>query len=81
MTRLFQFAAVVLASLACIEPALSQQWPTRPMTMVVPFSAGGPADTVGRILAPHLSELLGQQVVIENVGGTEHAGRDGRGEI
>jgi len=40
------------------------------MTMVVPFSAGGPADTVGRILAPQLSELLGQQVVIENVGGS-----------
>jgi len=37
--------------------------------MVVPFAAGGPADTVGRILAPPLSEQLGQQVVIENVGG------------
>src|SRR5271165_4289275 len=69
MARLLQFAALVLAGLACIEPALSQQWPTRPMTMVVPFAAGGPADTVGRILAPRLSELLGQQVVIENVGG------------
>ena len=38
--------------------------------MIVPFAAGGPADTVGRILAPRLSELLGQQVVIENVGGS-----------
>jgi tripartite-type tricarboxylate transporter receptor subunit TctC len=37
--------------------------------MVVPFAAGGPADTVGRILAQRLSELLGQQVVVENVGG------------
>src|SRR5437870_10777836 len=37
--------------------------------MLVPFAAGGPADTVARILAPGLSELLGQQVVIENVGG------------
>src|SRR5271166_4005964 len=70
MARLLQFAAVVLAGLECTEPALSQQWPTRPMTMVVPFAAGGPADTVGRILAPRLSELLGQQVVIENVGGS-----------
>jgi tripartite-type tricarboxylate transporter receptor subunit TctC len=70
MARLLQFAAVVLAGLECIGPALSQQWPTRPMTMVVPFAAGGPADTVGRILAPRLSELLGQQVVIENVGGS-----------
>ena len=47
----------------------AQSWPTRPMTMVVPFAAGGPMDTVGRILAPRLGELLGQQVVIENVGG------------
>jgi tripartite-type tricarboxylate transporter receptor subunit TctC len=70
MARLLQFAAVVLAGLECIGPVLSQQWPTRPMTMVVPFAAGGPADTVGRILAPRLSELLGQQVVIENVGGS-----------
>jgi tripartite-type tricarboxylate transporter receptor subunit TctC len=38
--------------------------------MVVPFSAGGPADTVGRILAPRLSEILSQQVIIENVGGS-----------
>ena len=37
--------------------------------MVVPFAAGGPMDTVGRILAPRMSELLGQQVIIENVGG------------
>ena len=47
----------------------AQSWPTRPVTMVVPFAAGGPMDTVGRILAPRLGELLGQQVVIENVGG------------
>ena len=65
-----QLAAAALAVLACSAPALSQQWPSRPMTMVVPFAAGGPADSVGRILAPQLSELLGQQVVIENVGGS-----------
>jgi tripartite-type tricarboxylate transporter receptor subunit TctC len=41
-----------------------------PVTMVVPFAAGGPADTVGRILAPGLSELLGQQIIVENVGGS-----------
>src|SRR5262245_62453224 len=38
--------------------------------MVVPFAAAGPADTVARILAPGLSDLLGQQVIIENVGGS-----------
>jgi tripartite-type tricarboxylate transporter receptor subunit TctC len=71
MARLPRFVAVALvAGLNCAGPALSQDWPTRPVTMVVPFAAGGPADTVGRILAPGLSELLGQQVVIENVGGS-----------
>src|SRR5262245_28612201 len=67
LTRLMAGAIVVSLS---IGVAQSQEWPTRPVTMVVPFSAGGPADTVGRILAPGLSELLGQQVIIENVGGS-----------
>src|SRR5471030_421610 len=47
----------------------AQEWPTRPLTMVVPFAAGGPIDVLGRILQPHLSEALGQQVIIENVSG------------
>src|SRR5262249_9456848 len=46
-----------------------RDWPTRPVTMVVPFAAGGPMDTVGRILALGLSETLHQQVIVENVGG------------
>jgi tripartite-type tricarboxylate transporter receptor subunit TctC len=58
------FAATLLSSLA-----QAQSWPTRPITMVVPFAAGGPMDVVGRIMAGSLSERLGQQVVIENVGG------------
>src|SRR5262249_54103 len=44
-------------------------WPTRPVTLVVPFAAGGPMDTVGRILALRMSEIFRQQVVVENVGG------------
>ena len=48
---------------------MAQDWPTRPVTMVVPFAAGGPADAVGRILASHLSDVLGQEVIVENVGG------------
>ena len=70
MLRVFQFAAGALIGLQLVPPALSQEWPTRPMTMVVPFAAGGPADTVARILAPRVSELLRQQVIIENVGGS-----------
>src|SRR5713101_1985250 len=69
MRQLLYVAAVVVGALVPIAPALAQDWPTRPVTMIVPFAAGGPADTVGRILAPRLSELLGQQVIVENVGG------------
>ena len=49
--------------------ARAQDWPTRPVTMIVPYAAGGPVDTVGRIMAVGLSETLGQQVIVENVGG------------
>jgi tripartite-type tricarboxylate transporter receptor subunit TctC len=50
-------------------PGTAQNWPTRPVTMVVPFAAGSASDTVARILGARLSEVLGQQVIIENVGG------------
>src|SRR4051812_24358425 len=60
-------AVAFLAVLAL--PAGAQTWPTRPVTMVVPFAAGGPMDVVGRIMAQSLSEQLGQQVIVENVGG------------
>jgi tripartite-type tricarboxylate transporter receptor subunit TctC len=49
--------------------ASAQDWPSRPVTMIVPYAAGGPVDTVGRIMAQGLSEVLGQQVVVENIGG------------
>jgi tripartite-type tricarboxylate transporter receptor subunit TctC len=50
-------------------PASAEDWPARPVTLVVPYAAGGPVDTLARILAARLSEILGQQIVIENVGG------------
>jgi tripartite-type tricarboxylate transporter receptor subunit TctC len=50
-------------------PAFGQTWPSRPVTMVVPFAAGSSSDIVGRIIAPRLSELLRQQVIVENIGG------------
>jgi tripartite-type tricarboxylate transporter receptor subunit TctC len=59
----------VAAVLALLTPARAEVWPTRPLTMVVPFGPGGPGDVLGRILAPRLAEVLGQPVVIDNVGG------------
>jgi len=53
----------------CVSPAAAQTWPERPMTMVVPFAAGGGTDLLGRIVAKQLAEVLGQHVVVENVGG------------
>ena len=50
-------------------PVQAQDWPRRPVTMVVPFAAGGATDIVARLLSLRLSELLGQQVIVENVGG------------
>jgi tripartite-type tricarboxylate transporter receptor subunit TctC len=59
------FATLVTA----ITPARAQDWPTRPVTMVLPFAAGGPLDVVGRLVAARLSQILDQQVVVENVTG------------
>jgi tripartite-type tricarboxylate transporter receptor subunit TctC len=61
--------ALVIGVWLATSPVLAQSWPTRPVTMVIPFAAGGGTDATGRILAPRLSELLGQQVIVENVGG------------
>jgi tripartite-type tricarboxylate transporter receptor subunit TctC len=60
----------VLALAVFAAPVLAQDWPARKaVTMVVPFAAGGPVDTIGRILASGLTETLGQQVIVENAGG------------
>lgn len=67
------FVAVVAVSIAVIAthlaPAQAQQWPTGPVTMIIPFAAGGPTDVLGRIVGERIQKSLGQQVVIENVGG------------
>ena len=62
--------AIAGAMAIIATPAPAQDWqPTRPVTMIVPFAAGGQVDVLGRVIAPRLSEILGQQVVVENVGG------------
>ena len=67
------FQIRMLAALALLAaasaPAAAQTWPERPLTMVIPFAAGGAVDIMGRILAARLGEVLGQRVIIENIGG------------
>ncbi|MBX9826641.1 MAG: tripartite tricarboxylate transporter substrate binding protein [Xanthobacteraceae bacterium] len=67
--RLFRLVAPALLILAQLGAATAQEWPTRYITAIVPFGPGNSVDLVGRLLAARMSELLGQQVIVENVGG------------
>lgn len=62
-------AIVFIGTLVVSGLAQAQDWPTRPVTMIVPFAAGGTTDIVSRIVGHALSERLGQTVIIENLGG------------
>ncbi|GGH11360.1 hypothetical protein GCM10007036_08360 [Alsobacter metallidurans] len=66
MKRLLIATAALLAATAAGH---AQAYPTKPITMVVPFAAGGPTDIVARIVSEHMSRTLGQQIVVENVAG------------
>ena len=70
-------AAVVIAFIAAIGPAHAQSYPTRPVTIIVPYPAGGPTDQVARQVAPKMGAKLGQNFVVENLsgGGTNIAGQ------
>jgi tripartite-type tricarboxylate transporter receptor subunit TctC len=62
--------ALAFAGLAALMGhAAAQNFPTHPMTMIIPFAAGGPTDVLGRVVGQRMSEILGQQIVVENVGG------------
>src|SRR5262245_1152095 len=59
----------VLGVLAFAAPGLAQQYPSRVVTLIVPYPAGGPTDQLARVLAPALSDKLGQNFIVENVSG------------
>jgi tripartite-type tricarboxylate transporter receptor subunit TctC len=70
MMRTFLTAAVLVgAALGLAAPSQAQQFPTRPVTVIVPFAAGGPTDVIARIVGDHMGKTLGQQVIVENVVG------------
>jgi tripartite-type tricarboxylate transporter receptor subunit TctC len=77
MRKLLSLAIAVLA--ASILPAAAETYPSRPITIVVPFPAGGPTDTLGRVLADGMTRALGQSVIIENLTGA--AGTIGVGHV
>lgn len=69
LSRLGASLAFALFLSLAASPASAQNYPNRPITLIVPFAAGGATDAIARILAEPLSQDLGQQVVIESVGG------------
>src|SRR5919197_179057 len=69
MKSLLSAGEAMFALALALPAAQAQTYPSRPITVVVPFPAGGPSDVVARIVTEHMSKILGQQMVIENVGG------------
>jgi tripartite-type tricarboxylate transporter receptor subunit TctC len=62
-------AGIAAGAILTASASFAQTYPERQITMIVPFAAGGPTDTVGRLIAEKMSADLGQQVIVENVGG------------
>ncbi len=72
--------ALTIGSLiASVFPAAAETFPERTITLVVPFAAGGSTDLVSRLVAASMSKTLGQQVIVENVGGA--GGNLGAGQV
>jgi tripartite-type tricarboxylate transporter receptor subunit TctC len=69
MPRMCAIGAAVALALAGVATASAQSYPNRPITMIIPFAAGGPTDILGRLVGQRMGETLGAQMVIENVGG------------
>jgi tripartite-type tricarboxylate transporter receptor subunit TctC len=69
ITRRALALAALGMGLALGAPAMAQGFPTKPVTMLIPFAAGGPTDVVGRMIGEHMSRTLGQPVIIENAVG------------
>jgi tripartite-type tricarboxylate transporter receptor subunit TctC len=63
------FAAAAAAALLATAPTQAQQYPQRPISMIVPFAAGGPTDVLARVLGQHMSQTLGQSIIVEDVTG------------
>ena len=66
---MYRILSLLWLAWAVVGNAAAQEFPSRPVTLTVPFAAGGPADVIGRILASGMSKVLNQQLIIENTVG------------
>ena len=78
MRYVLRLLTALLSVLACAAPSAAQQYPSRVVTIIVPYPAGGPTDQLARVLAPALSDKLGQNFIVENVSGGATAIASGR---
>src|ERR1041385_1496843 len=81
LSRMLAAVAALAGAAALVAPARAQDYPTRSITMIVPFAAGGPTDVIARIVTGHMAQTLGQTIIIENVvgaGGTTATARAAR---
>lgn len=83
MTMKWHIVAAAIGALAITAPVQAQNFPNKPVTLIVPFAAGGPSDVIARMVGAVMGQSLNQQVIIENVagaGGTNAAGRVARSD-
>src|SRR5260370_40785845 len=64
---MFLLALALVAAAHAMASASAQEWPARPLTLVVPWAAGGGTDVMGRIMAKRMSGIMGQQGIVENI--------------
>ncbi len=76
--KIFPRCLALIGALCCPLPASAQSFPTRPITIVVPFAPGGPTDVIARSLAQHMTGTLGQSVIVENQAGANGSTGTGR---
>ena len=74
-----RLATSLFLTLGMIASAAAQEYPTKPITLIVPFAAGGTSDIIARIATEEMSQHLGQRIVIENIAGAGGAEVDDLG--
>ena len=69
MSFMRQLVAGIALAFFALGAAGAAEYPTKPVTVIVPFAAGGPTDVIARLIGDHMSRTLGQPIIVENIGG------------